>query len=568
MFADLCLAVSLALLPQGQAGTEDPRPILDYPRDPQVMALAPFVDPLGTPLPRSFLAAGVADLDGDRNPDAWFLGSEGGGRSQLGVQLARTSSLGRFRDGHVFAASRAAHAVTFRSASFTRDRVLLCDPGNPYLTSAYYYLQLPNDPPRSGAWALNTYAFQVGAGAFEVATRADASDGHDDVAVLRDLGDGRREIRKLSVGAAMIVAGEVAVQLPFPLDSLALLDVDADGRADALARVPGAGVAVLRDRGDGTFGWFAFVAASGIESLFVCDANADGRDDVGLVLAGGVALYTSGAAGLQPFVALAAHAFTALRAAAWLDANADGIDDVIGIGADGRSVLEWFGSAGGGFAAAEVRVPYDPFAYAGAGPRGVCCAFADLDNDGDDDLLLQMPSAAHWHALVNPGTRPLAPEGLDTWNLGAVGETGYVKQRVRVRMPPWVAQQGLSVIEVGVYLEDPIVLPSRFLYWGRLLLTLDPQTNSAEGFVYFQTDQNLLVEMVQRKEWNRFADGITAGGYTLLTIHAKQGPQRFGAKIFVHDGSGDGHKSAKGVLWQSRAAPPRPSMDTELLPWD
>lgn len=568
MIAELSLAL-LAVLPQGADRTEDARPLLDFPQQPAAVTFVPFRDAFGAPARLTTLAAGAADFDGDRNADAWMLAGPDDGSSQLSIQYSRTSSLGRFRDGHVFAAGRWTRAATFRSSSYSRDRVLLVDPANPYLSSARYYLRDElRDPPRSGAYEIRDFVFHVGAGAYEIATRDDAQDGHDDVAVLRQLSVGSWEVRKLLVGQYMMVQGEVSLQLPFPLDSLTLLDVDHDGRSDVLARVPGVGVAALRDQGDGTFGWYAFVAIpSGLQGMFIGDFDGDQHDDVGFVLSVGVALFTTTPAALQPRAALlCSHG--RLAAAGLADANGDGHVDVVGLADDGRALLQWFGTSNGGYGPAEVRLPYDPFEYLGAGPLGMRGVFADFDDDGDDDLLLQLPSGAAWHGLLTVGARPLAPGLLETLHLGPVGETGYHKQQLTVGLPPWAAARGLRDVEVGVFLEDPRRSPIVFVYWGRLIAQLDAVTNQTRFNVYYQTDQNLLIDMLQRDGPDRFGEGITAGGNVLLTIHAKDGAQRFGSLLLHHDGSGDGNKSAKGVRWQSRAAPPKPSADADLLPWD
>jgi hypothetical protein len=61
---------------------------------------------------------------------------------------------------------------------------------------------------------------------------------------------------------------------------------------------------------------------------------------------------------------------------------------------------------------------------------------------------------------------------------------------------------------------------------------------------------------------------ITAGGPTVVTIHGKSGPRRFRSRLVQWDGQGDPQGSAIGVKWKLVAAPPLPTSDEQLLPWD
>ena len=76
-----------------------------------------------------------------------------------------------------------------------------------------------------------------------------------------------------------------------------------------------------------------------------------------------------------------------------------------------------------------------------------------------------------------------------------------------------------------------------------------------------------LQTMIQNRDVFRFPGGITAGGQALLSIHFKNGPQRF-ESLLVHHDDPEGNKSAVGVQWNEIKAPPDAAMDSDLLPWN
>ena len=65
-----------------------------------------------------------------------------------------------------------------------------------------------------------------------------------------------------------------------------------------------------------------------------------------------------------------------------------------------------------------------------------------------------------------------------------------------------------------------------------------------------------------------FPDGISAGGDTVISVHAKAGPQRWESLLVSDQGGGGGQQSVIGLAWRVSAAPPKPEADTDLMPWN
>ena len=107
-------------------------------------------------------AAGAADLDGDENTDLWFLSASGINAGELSVQMAKTSSLGRFRHWHSYPRTPWSGAATYRSQFYTRDRVLLIDPMSSVLTAAGTITANPTLPSKPGTMNLTARSNRTG----------------------------------------------------------------------------------------------------------------------------------------------------------------------------------------------------------------------------------------------------------------------------------------------------------------------------------------------------------------------------------------------------------------------
>jgi len=561
-----------AALPQGGGLPQIPdnlRPVLTYPESSAEMRFAPFVDALGQPVVTEIAAAGAADLDGDENTDLWFLSASGINAGELSVQMAKTSSLGRFRHWHSYPRTPWSGAATYRSQFYTRDRILLIDPMSRVLTAAYYSYP-PNTPPRQGQFQMAALPWQIGIGAYQIDTRDDDGDGHDDIAVARDLGSGWTQIRKLHMSTkrgSLQPESEVSGLLPFRLEFMRMLDLNGDGRSDLIGWIPGIGVLGLLDSGAGYFAFHSFLyIPAGLRNLTVGDQDGDNRDDFVLVADNGLALIRSTAVGLHLTVVTRPQAVGAFKSALITDADSDGLIDLIGFPADGKALVIYQAAVAGGFLKKpRVEVPSDPSNYQGPGTLGVQVFGADLDNDGDQDALLQLPSGDSWLSLNHP-EKSFAPTRLTVVDQGKVGETGFIKQLLTVQMPTSVTTLGLQDVEAAVFLQDP-QNKTRYLYWGRVTPRIDLKTGTASFSMYFQTNKQKLPAMISQAQPNQFQNGLTAGGEALLSIHAKLGPKRFESLAAFQKGGG-GSKSAKGVQWAVKPAPPKPSLDDELLPWN
>ncbi len=555
-------------------GTTQPMPVrLEYPGAPSIDAFAAFADAQGQPRPTPCAAAGAADFDGDGSTDLWFLSSSPAG--ELAVQMARTSSLGRFRAWHAYPARTWVHGATFRSVDYNRgDRVLLVDPQSTTLIAAYYSYPF-NGNPRAGFFAVNA-SWSIGAGAYEVATRDDDQDGHDDIAVLAALPGGWTEVKKLRMGTSLgFLAPELEVKglLPAPARALRLFDCDGDGRSDAVVHMPGLGIAVLRDDGQRLVPIDFTPHALPLADLFAGDANRDGLDDWGAVLPQGIALALSRGNGFD-WVALWNPAPAAGFAAGGVLGEGMGLlTAVVAVAADGQSHVLYPALGGAAFGPAETAVPVQPTAFIGPGLAGVPLVVADADGDGDQDAVVQLPDQAHWLRLRN-GEADLRPTAVTILDQGPMGESGYTKFEVVAVMPRAGLALGFADVELAVFLEDITQSPPKHVYWTRLVAPVNPTTLQARFTLFSQGETSKLLGMIQQRNVTPFPGGISVGGDCVLSIHFKQaaaaaalGTERGASTILHHQAGGEPNKSAVGVKWEVRAEPPKPSADDELMPW-
>ncbi len=560
------------------ASTQRVPPQLEYSQNPTVEAFAPFQTAIGDPRPVVTTAAGCADFDADQHLDAWFLAPATNGGQELSVQMARASSLGRFRGWHTFAARPADDAATFRSTAYSLgDRVLLVDRQSTTLLAAHYTYAFATNP-QGGGFALNS-SWPVVPGCYEIDTRDADGDGHDDIGVLAELPGGQTLLLKLCMDTSMgflAPARQVRATLPAVARALRLLDVDGDGRADAVVHFDGGGIGVLRDDGSAFRWWLYLPYPWPIEDVFAGDTDRDGRDEVGIVLTNGVVLLRATPSGwdavglAHPGGALAPfHAATAFGERLGKSAT------VLAYTADGGGVALFPALGAGSFGRPQVyRAPPDT-AYAGIGPaRGgaVSLLRGDADGDGDEDVFVQLADRAHWLRLLNREI-DRRPVGVQLVDRGKVGETGLHQWEIELTMPFARSPTGATEVELAVFQED-VTLPSpEFVYWGRDVRPIDPSTAMVRFTTFVQTVATKLPQLIARgPHW--MPGGLTFGGEVMLSAHYKDpanalnGGARRDASAILYWSGGGLIKSAIGARWSVHTTPPAPAIDDDVLPWN
>lgn len=541
---------------------------LGFPIDPRPLRFDPFAAVPSRNLGIPILASGLADLDGDGNRDAWFLGQAPAGGPVLALAQARTWVLGSFRPlpgAHLVYGSFTA-AATWHTKALGCDAILLADPLRPDLE---LLLQPAAGDPRQNA-RLRLSAWVTGTGVRAVAAADHEQDGHDDVWLLQDDGASWR-VRKLrmqdSNGLPMLGSSS-ELQLPSPAARLCVLDWDGDRRSDAAFEFPGLGVMVVGDQ-SGVLTMLDFLPTIGMTAVSIdaCDRDRDGREDLLLGYSAGAVLWRS----LPVAVAIPLGNPTlapALAGAVFADGNGDGTDDVVGYGVDGQTlVVHAFGPTGTTSLAPVLRQPDAAGRphYQGTAPLGQAVLVGDLDSDGDGDLLVQLAGACHWLALAQTQSSS-QPTDCPVRHGGPIGETGFLLETVQLSLPQSLLAAGVRDAELIVFLRAKGT--PQFVYWGRLLRPVDPATGRADFSVYLLADPKQQAQLIQGNNPYALPGGITAGGETLLSVHAKVGPKRFGASLLHHDPGGDGNKSGIGVKWDLSAAPPAPGTNDDPLPWD
>ena len=543
---------------------------LAFPEDPGLVRFAPFADPQGVPQSTDLAAAGAADFDGDGNEDLWLLAEQGTGPNAgaLSVEMARTSSLARFRDWQQLAQRSWVDGATFRSTDYPLgDRVLLVERQQPDLVSAYYTYPFGGSP-QAGSFVVNP-GWTVGTGSYEIETRDDDGDGHDHIAVLQEVQPGWTRIKVMHVDnnlGWLHPEREVSFDLPAVAHGLRMLDFDGDGLSDTLVRLSDTALLLLHNDGTRLLPISLIVLPMPIEEVFVGDADRDSRDDFGMVFGSGILLARSLPQSWAPVWLQAPASVGPLETARVLGEVRGTLTSIVAFPTDGQSVVVFPFQGGGTFSAGEVVTPADPSLYQGSGAVSARLVIADVDGDDDDDVVMQLADRAHWLTL-NGGEYQFAPTQLLTADRGAIGETGYRRYDHVATMSAEAVQRGLLNAEIAVFLQDTTILPREYKYWGRLLVPVDLATRTVSFTIFSQTEKNKLASMIQNQEVFRFAGGITAGGQALVSIHLKKGPQRF-ESLLVHHDDPEAQQSAVGVQWNEIKAPPDPAMDSDLLPWN
>jgi len=544
---------------------------LTFAEEPAIAKFAPFADASGAPLNGLSAAAGAADFDGDGHRDLWFLGAATPNVGAVSVQMARASSLGRYRPWYVETPQSWVAATSYHPMpGAPQDELLLVDPANPKLMRFFYSTM-------NQAFGRSASGWDIGLGAFEVATYDDGGDGYDVVVGLLSPSAGSTRIVKLRMAAPLgwvQPIGTASLDLPVPTERLRLFDYDGDGLADALVVVPGLGLAVLRDDGQG---WSIATAITlGLPPLdvFTGDVNRDGRADFGAVYPDGVVIWLSQTAGFSPVALWRPATAATFGGARILENDSSNLSAVVALAADGREIVIFPSLPGMLFGPAQLRQPPDTTAYPGAGPGLRQLIVTDVDADGDQDVVAQMPDQQHWVHLLG-GEYDQRPQNPIVADLGMVyiGQKVYRHDQLTVRLPFDPTATTDDQVELALFVEDTLP-PFRFHYWGRSISDIDPNTRTATFSIYTAANKTTLNSMLLNRTVFE-GKNITAGGNTLLSVHLLAptdpvtGARRRSASTFLNwDDGGDPQKSALGVTWKVSAAPPRADADDDLLPWN
>jgi hypothetical protein len=233
---------------------------------------------------------------------------------------------------------------------------------------------------RSGLWSV-AIADVNGDGKPDLLVVSDVNPatGFNSVGVLLGNGDGTFQ-PVVFYSAGGVVSNE------FNYQSIAVADVNGDGKPDLLVANAVPGVGVLLGNGDGTFQPVVTYTASPIfqtQSLAAADVNGDGKIDLivtGFGESGGLAavLLGNGDGTFQPAVAYSTGGNA--NAVAVADVNGDGKPDILVANGYGAGVL--LGNGDGTFQ------PVTTYSSGGAYPQPQSIAVADVNQDGKPDLLL------------------------------------------------------------------------------------------------------------------------------------------------------------------------------------
>lgn len=583
LLASLVATSMVTAAPQGGGGIGHGipphlAPRMTYPADPAIAQFDPIVDPVtGAPDRHPIAAAGAVDLDGDGTREAWFLAGVGTQFGQFAIHMGRGSDLGRFRAYPGVVTSPLTPSWTdgcsYESAHAGMPRLLVVSPIVPTIQRVEFRsLAAVGQHPRENVeWNLAaTPFFASGGGTYEIEAADHAGDGYPDIYTLTQTtlqtGPGttvRRE-HVPSTGAPL------TLDLPGACDHLRIGDFNGDGATDFAVHLPGVGIAAFLDAGT----HFAFcggvpLPAGMLEDLVVGDLEADGRDELCVVLAEGVLVYpmlgtTPGAAAFHyiPHAVARSMHIGPLATAAIVDAYGTAGRELVMLPRDAAGFgIHPYDAVGGNFLPA---IPFKPAsqdaaAYAGTGVDGQGAVTADLDGDGDLDLLLQAANG-RWWSMSGPAQnlRPLAVQ-----NTGSSGPDafGRIFDHFAVTLPPsWASAPpgggpaGTTELEIAMYSQVP-GSPDYVVHHAEV------SPIGPTGVVPFSTVIHTLLPTAP-------AGSLETTTSALLSIHLRNGNQRFASQLLWFDGNPTQDGSAVGLRWKLIVIPPLPAIDDDLLPWN
>ncbi len=568
--------------PVGSAGLDDPRYSFHYPLAADDAAAVPFVDPQGQPAPRRFAAVGSGDFDGDRNPETWYLADDG----SLAVLMAQTADVGRYVP---YLRTPAGSAAFTSAATWGRAgddaALLLVDPTQPAIY-CLDYLVSPGQGPRGGDFVLQPTTWTLGTGMVAIATADPDGDGDTDAVVLREIRDSQNQLLAIHVdclvfgrdplaGLTVLRTWSTTLVLPTGLGEphqLRAGDLDGDGRTDWTLTIPGLGVVGFAEglpAGVGVVRSFVALDAIPIADVDLVDLDGDGADEIVTTLDAGL-LVSPGTGYAVPFLhALPRPAGVGpLTAAAAVDTDGDGHRDLVGIAADGQDLAlsPWLPATLSFGNSRWLDAPAGAATSAGTGPVGVCDHLADLDSDGDLDLLMQTASADRFLVLRSPESA-FSPLSASIQPIAPQAPSGFRRHELTVTVPPELLAAGVTDLEVAIFLDNRRTPTSGdFEYWTRVVVAIDPQTRSVTVPIEVMLDL-LNEDWIRNTPIESIFGAMTAVGETIVSIHPKSGTRRYESVSIQWDDQGP-HGSAVGVQWRIVAAPPLPKADADLLPWD
>ncbi|HTF88368.1 MAG TPA: VCBS repeat-containing protein [Planctomycetota bacterium] len=244
------------------------------------------------------------------------------------------------------------------------------------------------------------------AGGFAPSTKTLTDFQVGDVIAIDVDGDGALDIAMASSGGILVVLGngdgtlQSVKDLAFSTSALAAADMNGDGVTDLVnAYYGGSDVEVRLGNGTGGFGAPLAVAISGrVQALTIGKLDSDGDQDVAVVTDFPDKLHIllgDGQGGLAEASQVSTGAGPTSLAIA--DLNNDGRADVAvtsSMSAQGPDVRVHFGSGNGGMSPATTVITGDM-------PRDVKAA--NLDGDGDIDLVCASPLTNSFFRLINDG---------------------------------------------------------------------------------------------------------------------------------------------------------------------
>jgi hypothetical protein len=154
---------------------------------------------------------------------------------------------------------------------------------------------------------------------------------------------------------------------------------------------------------------------------------------------------------------------------------------------------------------------------------------------------------------------------------------GWYGATFTVAVPPNWDLGAFPDLELQVMLEHPYT--GQQLRWDRRVEPIDAATRTAAFTVQWQDSAQTTAAFLQ----NPFlvpaafaqAGHLTAGRRTQLhflgigpgNTNFAGAERRTEPMLWFTDPGGSGNKSAQGVVWEKRVAPPLPRADAPLLPW-
>lgn len=589
-----CAVLVFTSLIQAQrgGGTRDLPP--RYPSALEFYEFVPFSGANSNSLRVGPMAADRADFDGDGNIDLWFLGYGASG-AEIGVQFTNTAEPGRFHKKETMSSTPFRAAATYRTSSSAVDQIIAVDPDRDQPALLHWIPRLPQGDPRDGYLGGCDSGWVTGLGTREIATADHAGDGHDDIAILRDVitpaGSGPiTEVTLLEMGTQkynfLWVENRISITLGVRLEKLRLLDLDGDNKTDFVASVAGFGLVAFRQ----TNGVFLVngvwpTGSYTIQDIQIGDMDRNGLDDIAVVFDPGIFVirhhqgHPSIPPGFEYRVYLNPSQVGNLHTCRIIKADVTNTTLLIGLPKDGRNYVIHPDNPGA-YGMTQPYVETAPASLTGAGVEGISVIVADVDNDHDSDLVIQAPNGSHWMTLRNPAVtfKPIALDSVD--NGAAPGGEGD-SHTVTVTVPQALVDDGVLFVEVGFYVEDPTSDPNDpdYLYWGRMMPAINPFTNQASFTAYHWDDLSFSQQVAEFKLHRHINNGdsyvyppnmwetIRTGRRMYLTAHGVDGSKRYESA----PGKPPPPKKAGSTLggkWVLTAKPPSLKGDIELLPWE